>query len=46
MNGIKGKIRLAYESGEGTFQQLSDKYDVKLGTIKSWSKKDKDKGNQ
>ncbi len=46
MNDIKGKIRLAYESGEGTFQQLSDKYDVKLGTIKSWSKKDKDKDNQ
>lgn len=46
MNDIKNKIRLAYERGEGTFQHLSDKYNVKLGTIKSWSKKDKDSGNQ
>lgn len=46
IDNLKDKIRTAYERGEGTFKQLADKYNVKVGTIKSWSKRDKDDGNQ
>lgn len=42
----KDTIRKAYEAGEGSFQHLADKYNVKVGTIKSWAKRDKDEGNQ
>ena len=40
----KESIRKAYELGEGTFKVLSVKYAVSEGTIKSWAKQDKDKG--
>lgn len=44
-NGIdKEQVKKAYESGEGTFRVLSEKYNVSEGTIKSWAKQDKDKG--
>lgn len=46
MEDLKEQIKEAYEHGEGSFQQLADKYNVKVGTIKSWSKRDKDEGNQ
>lgn len=46
MEDLKEKIKIAYEHGEGSFQKLSKKYNVKLGTIKSWAKRDKDEGNQ
>lgn len=46
MTGLKEEIRRAYESGEGTFQKLSEKYNVKVGTIKSWAKRDKDEGKK
>jgi phage terminase small subunit len=44
MPDIKETIRKAYEIGDGTFKFLSEKYSVSEGTIKSWSKQDKDKG--
>ena len=40
----KETIRKAYEAGEGTFKKLSEMYEVSEGTIKSWAKQDKDKG--
>ncbi|URZ06476.1 DUF1804 family protein [Clostridium felsineum] len=40
----KELIRKAYEAGEGSFQYLADKYGVKVGTIKSWSKRDRENG--
>lgn len=40
----KETVRTAYEKGEGTFKVLSEKYSVSEGTIKSWAKQDKDKG--
>lgn len=43
---LKEKIKEAYERGEGSFQKLADRFGVKVGTIKSWSKRDKDEGNQ
>lgn len=46
MTDIKANIKSAYEHGEGSFQQLAKKYNVKVGTIKSWAKRDKDEGNQ
>lgn len=46
MDNLKEKVKSAYEYGEGSFQKLSKKYNVKLGTIKSWAKRDKDEGNQ
>ncbi len=46
MEDIKEQIRSAYEHGEGSFKELADKYNVKLGTIKSWAKRDKDNGNK
>jgi phage terminase small subunit len=44
--GTKEQIRKDYETGKYTFKQLSEKYNVSQGTIKSWSKRDKDEGNQ
>jgi phage terminase small subunit len=43
---VKEQIRKDYETGKYTFKQLSEKYKVSQGTIKSWSKRDKDEGNQ
>jgi phage terminase small subunit len=43
---VKEQIRKDYETGQYTFKQLSEKYNVSQGTIKSWSKRDKDEGNQ
>jgi hypothetical protein len=40
----KEQIREAYETGKYTFQQLADEFNVSLGTIKSWAKRDKDNG--
>lgn len=40
----KGQVKEAYETGEYTFRQLADKFNVSLGTIKSWAKRDKDQG--
>ncbi|UZQ49097.1 hypothetical protein [Clostridium kluyveri] len=37
-------IRKEYETGKYTFKQLSEKFNVKEGTIKSWAKRDKDIG--
>jgi phage terminase small subunit len=40
IDAIKNKIRQAYESGVATFKQLSEKYSVKEGTIKSWASRE------
>lgn len=40
----KEQVKEAYETGKYTFQQLADKFNVSLGTIKSWAKRDKDNG--
>ncbi|WP_052085721.1 helix-turn-helix domain-containing protein [Clostridium sp. HMP27] len=40
----KGQVKEAYETGKYTFQQLADEFNVSLGTIKSWAKRDKDDG--
>lgn len=40
----KDTVREAYESGEGTFKKLAEKYGVSEGTIKSWAKQDRDRG--
>lgn len=39
---IKEKIKTEYATGKYTFAQLSEKFNISLGTIKTWSKKDKD----
>lgn len=41
---IKDQIKKDYETGKYTFKQLSDKYHISQGTIKSWAKRDKDNG--
>lgn len=38
----KEQIKKAYETGKYTFNQLADKFNVSVGTIKSWAKRDKD----
>lgn len=40
----KEQVKEAYETGKYTFQQLADEFNVSLGTIKSWAKRDKDNG--
>ncbi|GAA0735409.1 terminase small subunit [Clostridium oceanicum] len=40
----KEVIKEAYETGKYTFKKLSSEFGISLGTIKSWSKRDKDKG--
>jgi len=41
---IKDQAKKDYETGQYTFKQLSDKYHISQGTIKSWAKRDKDNG--
>lgn len=40
----KETIRKEYETGKYTFKQLADKFNISQGTIKSWSKRDRDNG--
>lgn len=42
----KETIKEAYETGNYTFNQLAEKFNVSVGTIKSWAKRDKDNGQQ
>jgi hypothetical protein len=37
---IKGNIRRDFESGVATFKRLSERYDIKEGTIKSWASRE------
>lgn len=40
LDAIKNKIRRDYEEGVATFKQLSEKYSIKEGTIKSWASRE------
>lgn len=40
----KEQIKKAYATGKYTFNQLADEFNVSIGTIKSWAKRDKDSG--
>lgn len=40
----KEQIKKDYQTGKYTFNQLSEKYNISQGTIKSWAKRDKDNG--
>jgi transposase len=40
----KEQLKKAYATGKYTFNQLADEFDVSVGTIKSWAKRDKDNG--
>lgn len=42
----KETIKKAYETGNYTFNQLAEEFNVSVGTIKSWAKRDKDNGQQ
>ncbi|WP_299997837.1 helix-turn-helix domain-containing protein [uncultured Clostridium sp.] len=42
----KETIKEAYETSNYTFNQLAEKFNVSVGTIKSWAKRDKDNGQQ
>lgn len=41
---IKQKVKEAYETGKYTFKNLEEEFGIPQGTIKSWSKRDKDSG--